>query len=158
MVNFYKKLDKDHKGLFILAVIDIVIFILLLPLGFLHEDSGFKWLSVSMGWLLGSVAQLIAYGSIIFFSSIILNPNIKSNALKAVAPLTFFLRFALYIIVLAVSAICTFKKDIFGGFDLFNFWSCAVPLVFLSFYTMGAKLIELKNVGAAPVEDKKEEK
>ena len=70
MVNFYKKLDKDHKGLFILAVIDIIVFLLLLPLAFLHEDNGFKWLSVSMGWLLGSIAQLIAYGSIIFFSSI----------------------------------------------------------------------------------------
>lgn len=156
MVNFYKKLDKDHKGLFNLAVIDLVIFVLLLPLSLLTEDGGFKWATVSFGWLLGSLAQIIAYASIIFFSGIILNPNIKSNALKAVAPLTFFLRFALYIIVLAVSAICTFKNELFGGFDLFNFWACVVPLVFLSFYTMGAKLIELKNTGAAPNEVKED--
>lgn len=147
MINFYKKLDRDHKGLFILAVIDIVIFLVLLPLGFIKTSNGFNWWSLSIGWLIGSIAQLIGYGSIIFFSAIIMNPNIKSNALKAVAPLTFFIRFGLYAGVLVISGISTFKSEWFGGLDIFNFVSCLIPLVFLSFYAMGAKIFELKAMG-----------
>lgn len=122
MKIWYAKLSHEQKEFVWLAVIAIIGLIATTPLFFIDVPANYSYF---FGWLLGSVAELIGFASIVFFGNAMVkasqNPESKAGPLAA---LTGILRLAFYAGVLVISAICTFRKEWFGGFDAFNFWTC----------------------------------
>ncbi len=50
------------------------------------------------------------------------------------------MRFLLYAAVLVLSALCTFRPDLLGGFDAFNFYAAFIALLPMPFVTMFSNL------------------
>ena len=126
MVEKYLKLNENQKTIFWLALIGAVVFVGLCPLFFFYENKGFSY---PMGWLLGTGAEILSFWTIIKMSESVIptDPSVDPKPLRII----FFvaLRFIIYIIVLVVAAICTFKSEWFGGFNLFNFWTVFAGLL-----------------------------
>lgn len=124
MLNFYMKLNRDKKVFFWLAVLAVVVYLALMPLYFFGLDKGYQYPN---GWLLGSVIELISYVTLIKFTNSITMDTEKKNV-----PLILFsslIRPLLYVAVLFVSGVCTFKSEWFGGFDMFSFWTSFAALL-----------------------------
>lgn len=142
MLNWYKGLSSNKKCLFLLGMLDIFVFICLVPFAFFTTDSGY-WLGTLMfGWLLGSVAQIVAFSSMILTSKAFTNPNTPGALLGAGG---FFIRYFLYAVVLVIAGICTFRSEWFGGFNAFNFFTCFSSLVVLSFFVAIFKFLEIRK-------------
>ena len=62
MVEKYLKLNEHQRTLFWLIVIGVVIFIGLCPFFFFYEDKGYSY---PMGWLLGTLAEILSFFTII---------------------------------------------------------------------------------------------
>lgn len=123
MVNFYLKLNRDKKVFFWLAILAIVVYLALMPLYFFGVDKGYQYPN---GWLLGSLVELLSYISLIKMSNALTTSEKKNVGLVV---LSSFLRPLLYVLVLGVSGVCTFKSEWFGGFDMFSFWTSFVSLL-----------------------------
>lgn len=114
-----KKLDKSMIQLLILVIVALVVALGLIPFIF------FSHLDVVLGWLLGSLIEIICFLTILKSSSSMAKVAKGGNAAVAgLSILWYFLRILLYAAGLVIGALCTFKSaEWFGGFDYFNFWA-----------------------------------
>lgn len=124
MMNFYSKLQRETKIFFWLAILALVVYLALMPLYFFGLDKGYQYPN---GWLLGSIVSLFAYFTLIKMSNALTMENSKRSTPLVV--LSSFLRPLLYVLVLGVSGVCTFKPEWFGGFDMFSFWTSFAALL-----------------------------
>ncbi len=118
LADKYLSLSKTKKELFWTVLVDLAVFIILVPFFTIG------WLKLSLGWLIGSLASIASNlltnlsAKAIFSQS---DPDKKSGALNGVV--FYMARIFIWAIVLAISGICTFKAEWFNGFDLFYFWT-----------------------------------
>lgn len=129
MAKWYVKLDRDHKTLFWIGMFAFAVLVGLTPLFLLH---GFNGVSYPLGWLLGSVAGLLAVLSVFRLPKSVFSYGDSS---KNVVLLWLF-RIILYVFVLAISALCTFKSAWLGGYSAFNFYTAFLGL-FAPFCILG---------------------
>ena len=130
MVEKYLKLNENQKTIFWLAIIGAVVFIGLCPLFFFYEIKGYSY---PIGWVLGTLAEILSFWTIIKMSEAAI-PQEKGADPKALNIVFYIaLRFILYIVVLTVAAICTFTTW-FGAFSLFNFWTTFAGLLPVQIY------------------------
>jgi hypothetical protein len=122
MIKWYNRLKPEQKDLFIIALVAVVVWLCLLPLYLIKEGA---W---SNGWALGSAVALIGYFTLVKTLS---KFGAESQKTSSVAFTILFagLRYILYAAALAVSAVCTFRPDWFGGFAGFNFFATALALI-----------------------------
>ena len=133
------------KTLFWLIVIYSFVFLATIPLYFFRSESGFKWGSINLGWLVGALVSILAYWMIARFSeSVVAAPGEKKGHVSMTL-VGYGIRFLLYIAVLVVSAICTFKPEWFGGFDMISFWGAMPALVIMPFVTLITHLLALRR-------------
>ena len=125
MVEKYLKLNEHQRTLFWLIVIGVVGFIGLCPFFFFYQDKGYSY---PMGWLLGTLAEILSFFTIIKMSEALLPTEEEPNPRPTKIILYVALRFLIYIAVLVIAAICTWTNW-FGGFDMFNFWMTFVGLL-----------------------------
>lgn len=125
MTTWYLYLKERDRTLFILGIFSLFIFLCLVPLFFFYEIQGYSY---PLGWLLGSIFSLIAYYSIDYQSKALGN-----NGKMSLVLLLNGLRTLGYLLILLLGAICTFKKELFGGFDAFSFYTCAASLITMPF-------------------------
>lgn len=137
MVEKYLKLNDNQKTIFWLAIIGAVVFVGLCPLFFFYEIKGFTY---PMGWLLGTLAEILSFWTIVKMSEAVIpeDANTDPKAFKIIFYIA--LRFIIYIAVLTIAAICTFKPDWFGGFNMFNFWTTFVGLLPIQIYLFVSRL------------------
>lgn len=160
MAKWYLKLDANQKALFILGMIGFLGFVLLLPFFFFHLENNYPLGALPLGWLLGSLAEVLSAFLLFHFTGSILDPKNDSTKTIIQSIGAYALRFALYVIVLLFSAICTFVPAWFGGFNAFNFFSCAaalLPMLFVILFTQyqSAKTEDLPVSKKPAEEDKK---
>jgi len=125
MVDKYLKLKEQEKILVWLLIFGVIGFVGLCPVFFFYQAKGYSY---PLGWLLGTIAEIIGWWSIMKMGDALLpesgDPKDRRNPILFVV-----LRFAIYFAVLVIAAICTFKSEWFGGFDAFNFWTTFVALL-----------------------------
>ena len=126
MVEKYLKLNENQKTIFWLAAIGAVVFIGLCPLFFFYEIKGYSY---PVGWVLGTLAEILSFWTIIKMSEALLPTEDNPNPSAARVIIFVALRFLIYIAVLVIAAICTWVPSWFGGFDMFNFWTTFAGLL-----------------------------
>jgi hypothetical protein len=124
MKRFYLGLNRDQKGMFWLVTISVVVFLALLPLYFFGLDKGYQYPN---GWWFGSLIELLAYFTLISFTNRLTEQ--KSGNHTGLMILNALVRPLCYLVVLVISAICTFRPAWFGGFDMFGFWTAFAALL-----------------------------
>jgi hypothetical protein len=129
MAKWFVTLSEEKKTYFILVAIAILGFAFLSPLFFFRLGS---W---PLGWLFGSVIEIICYFTIVRFSDTIFAEKSKTSAVVVAVALN-CLRIFLYLAGLFLGAICTFRSEWFGGWNAINFWA-----VFLSYMPLQVVLI-----------------
>lgn len=118
MMDKYLKFNEQQKIMFWLIVIGIIGFVGLCPIFFFYEAKGYSY---PLGWLLGTIAEIIGWWSIMKMGDALLPESGDAKDSRNVL-LYVVIRFAAYIAALVVAAICTFRAEWFNGFDGFNFW------------------------------------
>lgn len=152
LVKRFLASSPEGKSLVILAFLTIVPFFAMLPLFFFHADDGYPLGAYPLGWLLGSLAGLLAYWSMTFGARTLLRKgDIPAGSLALTIAFN-FLRIFLYAAVLVVAAICTFRSDWFGGFNAFNFWTAFGGLVQLTVVSILTHFVELRLVSDKPAD------
>ncbi len=154
----WKELDAGGKTFRILLAIAVFGFLLLTPLFLLHDENG-SYGVYPLGWLLGSLAEILGFLS--------MRAMVSSLGKDGKGVLSVYLgaslRFVLFAAVLLVSAICTFRPDWFGGFDAFSFYTCFVAILPFPIVTWlmhylegkGGRIFRKAQKGASP--EKKDE-
>lgn len=157
MAKWYLKLNANQKALFILAMIGLIGFALMLPLFFFHLENNYPLGALPLGWLLGSAAELFSAYLLFHFAGTILDSKNDSGKTIVQSIGAYGLRFALYAVVLLLSAVCTFAPGWFGGFNAFNFFSCAMALLPMLFVILLTQYQSVKAEGAAAVKSPADE-
>lgn len=140
MMNFYMKLDTDKKVFFWLSILAGVIYLALMPFYFFGLDKGYQYPN---GWLLGSCVELFAYFTLLKITNYLTKD--PSNKNPGLVILSSFLRPVLYILVLALGGVCTFKPEWLGGFDAFSFWTIVASIVPMSAVVLLVHFLTNKN-------------
>ncbi len=125
MLNFYMKLNRDMKVFFWLVVLAAVVYLALMPLYFFGIDKGYSYPN---GWLLGSLVSLLAYFTLLKMTDALTKRDGENKNMPIIV-LSSFVRPLLYVIVLGLSGVCTFKSEWIGGFDMFSFWTTFASLL-----------------------------
>lgn len=125
MVNWYLKLDEKKRNLFWLSLVYLALFVCLCPLFLIY---GIKGYSYPLGLLLGGLVSIFAYFSIAYQGEFLSKAEGKGTLFVL---LFMFLRIALYAAVGVLSALCTFKSELLGGFDAFSFYTAAAAMVLM---------------------------
>lgn len=125
LASWYLNLKERDRTLFILGMFSLFIFLCLVPLFFFYEIQGYSY---PLGWILGSIFSLLAYYSIDYQSKALGNNGKMSLVLLLNGARTLG-----YLLILLLGAICTFKKEWFGGFDAFSFYTSAASLIPMPF-------------------------
>lgn len=150
MLNFYMKLNRDRKVFFWLAILAIVVYLALMPLYFFGLDKGYQYPN---GWFLGSIVELVCYVTLIKMSDVLTKDTSQKNVALVVA--SSFLRPLLYVVVLGISGICTFKNEWLGGFDMFSFWTSFAALLPMPAVILITHLVDaIKGKKTKEVEEK----
>ncbi|HBE98641.1 MAG TPA: hypothetical protein DDW18_01130 [Firmicutes bacterium] len=150
MVNFYIKLNRDQKAFFWLAVLAVVVYLALMPLYFFGLEKGYQYPN---GWLFGSAVELFSYFTLIKTTRAVTKD--PANRRLSLIVLTSLLRPLLYVVVLALSAICTFKSEWFGGFDMFSFWTSFAGLLPMPVVVLLTHFISIRTPMPIKKEDEK---
>jgi predicted ABC-type exoprotein transport system permease subunit len=155
MVTWFAKLSAEKKNLFILCAVSLLVFLILLPLFLIDQES---W---AFGWLLGSAIGAFSYYTIVLLAKSVVTTDRRSGGVW-VGIAFFALRFLLYSAALVVSAICTFKPEWFGGFGAdgtgFNFWATAIGFLPMPLLVAISHLIESRKQGKPKKEGAEPEK
>lgn len=139
MIKWFSKLNDEKKDIFILVSLGLIVFVCLCPLFLIDKGA---W---PLGWLLGSVIEVICYITILQLSAALTSSEVKtSNTVKSFVGSIG--RFFLYAVGLVISAICTFKSEWFGGFAGFNFFAVALSYLPLPIVVMVNHLISNKRL------------
>ncbi len=139
MGKWLSSLSSEKKDFFFLSVIELFVFLCLIPLAFIGAGS---W---TLGWLVGALVTLLNYFLLIRFSSSILDPNNgDKTSVTFLALAASFLRYALFGGLLIIAAISTYKSEWLGGFSAFNVFAVALsylplPVLLLSSHFLRAK-------------------
>lgn len=128
LVKRWLKWDENQKSLAILVLIAIVGFCVQIPLFLIHDNDGFSYGAYPLGWLLGSLIEIIAFISMDLMVKALGRVSDKTSGTFLILG-SFVVRFLLYIVGLIISAICTFVPEIWGGFSGFNFFTCFAALL-----------------------------
>ncbi len=146
MRDWFNKLPIEKKNFFILAFIELFVFLCLLPLMFFNAGS---W---PLGWLIGGMATLLNYVLLVRFSKVILDPNSPAKGSTTLIGLvSSFIRYLIFAALIIFSAICTFKSEWLGGFSAFNVFAVALSyfplpaLILVSHFIAAKKEIESKE-------------
>lgn len=150
MVNFYVKLNRDKKAFFWLVVLAVVVYLALMPLYFFGLEKGYQYPN---GWLFGSLIELFAYFTLIKTTNAVTKDPV--NKKLSLIVLMSLLRPLLYVVVLAISGICTFKSEWFGGFDMFSFWTSFAALLPMPVVVLVTHFISARTPMPIHKEDKK---
>lgn len=146
MVEWFNKLSREKKDFFILAFIELFVFLCLLPLMFFDAGS---W---PLGWLVGGVATLLNYYLLVRFSAAIFDSNNGTkNSATILGLCSSFLRYFIFAALIVLSAICTFKSEWLGGFSAFNVFAVALsyfplPILILTSHFLSAKKEEKMSI------------
>ena len=135
MLEKFSRLSSEKKTLVILLALSLGVFLCLSPLFFL------SLYQYPLGWLLGSLIACVCYYSIFKGNQYLLSLDGKKGAAAAAIGL-YFLRFALMAVGLILAAVCTFKKEWFGGFDAFNLWTVFAGYLLLFVFVPAKAAIE----------------
>lgn len=149
MVNFYLKLNRDEKVFFWLAILALVVYLALMPLYFFGLDKGYQYPN---GWLLGSIVELLSYITLIKMSNSLASSQNKNTALVVASS---FIRPFLYVVVLGISGICTFKSEWLGGFDMFSFWTAFASLLPMPIVILITHFVDASKAKKQTSEEKK---
>lgn len=149
MVKWFAKLSSEKKDLFIIVAVGLIVFVCLCPLFIIFQGA---W---PLGWLLGSVIDVVAYITIVKFTTGLLSNDPSKKAGVAISTLASGGRYVLYAAGLIVAAICTFKPEWFGGFAGFNFYACALAYLPMPIVVLVSNLMRNKKQVAEA--DKKNE-
>src|SRR5574344_1960454 len=151
MGKWFAKLTLNQKCLFVMGMVALIVFVFLCPLFFIHRESNYPMGAYPLGWLLGSVVELLAFVSMMYMSDgLFAQKDMGHPVASALAIGSASLRFFLYAGALLVSAICTFKSEWFGGFNAFNFYTTAAGLLPMLFVILLVTFIDLKHESSAP--------
>lgn len=151
MGKWFAKLTLNQRCLFIMGALALVVFLFLCPLFFVHQENNYPMGAYPLGWLLGSVAEILAFVTLMYMSDgLFAQKDMGHPVTSALAIGSASLRFVLYAAVLLVSAICTFKSEWFGGFNAFNFFTTAAGLLPMLFVVLIATFYDLKHESSAP--------
>ncbi len=140
MGKWLSSLSDENKDFFILAVIELFVFLCLLPLIFVGAGS---W---ALGWLAGGSLTLLNYFLLMRFSSSILDPDSgdkKSVTFFALA--ASFLRYALFGGLLIVAAISTYKSEWLNGFSALNVFAVALSYLPMPILLMCSHFLRAKK-------------
>lgn len=124
----FKDLPIEKKSGIIVILIELIVFLCLCPLACINR------IDLALGWLLGGIIAILCYGTLIVSLNKVIEINSTKPTTTALSVMSFGLRFILYAVGLAISGICTFQPQWFGGFNLFNFWTTFVaylPIYFV---------------------------
>jgi hypothetical protein len=159
-VKKFLEMDAVHRALWIMIAVAVVVFVCLCPLFLLKSEDNYPYVAYPFGWLLGSVIEILAYLTIIKMSKSLLTKKADHPVTMGLALLSGSLRMFLWASGLLVSAICTFKSEWFGGFNAFNFYTCAIaylPMLFIVLLTQFSANRKKASVSKDSDTDKKEE-
>lgn len=129
LVDWYINRSEEGRVYFWMAALSLFVFLCLCPLFFFYDIQGYSY---PLGWLLGSLFSFFSYWSITYQGKNLQNRETKKGSL----PFTLLfmgLRFLGYAAILALTGICTFKKEWLAGFDAINFYTAAASLVPMPF-------------------------
>jgi predicted ABC-type exoprotein transport system permease subunit len=156
MAKWYLKLNAEEKAFFLMAALALIVFVCLCPLFFFYDVKGYSY---PLGWLLGSVIELLAYWTILKMSEALFKKEDAGHSTATgLALASNSLRFILYAVGLFLSAICTFKSEWFGGFDAFNFFACAAAYMPMLVIVMATQWRQARNSEAHPTTSVNDEK
>lgn len=148
MLAWYMKQEERGKTIFWLLTVFVFVFLCLCPLFFFYDIKGYSY---PVGWVLGSLVAIFAYISFDYQSKA-LSPS--SNAKSPLIAILFMgLRFVGYAASLVISAICTFKNDLFAGFSAFNFFTTMAALVAMPFLLLLIRLCSKGKKDKAPAKE-----
>ncbi len=140
MGEWFTSLSREKKDFFLLAIVELFVFLCLVPLMFVGAGS---W---TLGWLVGSLVTLFNYFLLVHFSASILNPD---NANKSSATLLGIaasgLRYLLFGGLLILAGICTYKSEWIGGFSAFNVFAVALSYLPLPILLVITRLFSAKK-------------
>lgn len=139
LIQRFILLPSEKKDFILLCLFYAVIFVLLTPLFFLRHS---EW---PLGWLLGSAVSVFSYWSISKIPSLLLGK--ESGGLTALSVFFMSGRLFLYAASLVLSAICTFKPEWFGGWNLLSFWAVIIAIIPMPFLVI---LSSLHEAGRTP--------
>lgn len=148
LVIWYSRQKEEGRNLFWLGVISLFVFLCLTPLFFFYDIQGYSY---PIGWLLASLFNLFAYLSFLFQGKT-LSPEGGKSSLPIALSLM-FLRFIGYAALLVVSAICTFKNELFGGFAAFNFFTVIAALIAMPFILLILNFVTKKDRKATAMKE-----
>lgn len=151
LIKRFVLLPPAKKDFVLLCLFYAVIFVLLSPLFFLRHS---EW---PLGWLLGGAVSIFAYWSISKIPSLLLSKDSQGLTISSMALMGG--RLFLYAASLVSSAICTFRPEWFGGWNLLSFWAVVIAIIPMPFVVILSSLHENKKDPAVttltPVEEKK---
>lgn len=134
MKKWYSSLNIEKKEIFWLVVVALLGLVATTPLFFIDIPHNYSYF---FGWLLGSIAEVFGFLTIVFMGNSMEESAKAGNSKSGIlAAFTGIFRFLFYAAVLVVAAICTYRSHWFNGFDAFNFWTCfgaLVPMQFVLF-------------------------
>ncbi len=140
MGEWFSSLSREKKDFFLLAIVELFVFLCLIPLMFVGAGS---W---TIGWFVGSLVTLLNYYLLVRFSASILNPD-NANKMSA----TFIgiaasgLRFLLFAGLLILAGICTYRSQWLGGFSAFNVFAVALSYLPLPIVLVITRLFPAKK-------------
>ena len=140
MGEWFSSLSREKKDFFLLAIVELFVFLCLIPLMFVGAGS---W---TIGWFVGSLITLLNYYLLVRFSASILNPD-NANKMSA----TFIgiaasgLRFLLFAGLLILAGICTYRSQWLGGFSAFNVFAVALSYLPLPIVLVITRLFPAKK-------------
>ncbi|MCR5078889.1 MAG: hypothetical protein K6B65_03085 [Bacilli bacterium] len=140
----YIGLSDEGKTLFWLILVDLVVFLGMVPFFFL------SFIGLPLGWLLGSAIEIVCFLTMIKGSGFILdiaNEKNGRNRGRAWALVFAFLRFVLMVGGLVLSAVFTFKME--GNY--LNFFACAAGYLPLMIVAIVFNLLHKRKKDEKPV-------
>ena len=151
MGKWFAKLTLNQKCLFFMGVLALVVFAFLCPLFGFHSEDNYPMGAYALGWLLGSVVEILAFVSLMYMSDgLFAKKDLGHPVASALAIGSASIRFVLYAAALLGSAICTFKSEWFGGFNAFNFYTTAAGLLPMLFVVLFTTFFQIRHEGTAP--------
>ena len=151
MAKWFAKMSTNKKALFIMVALAVIVFLFLTPLFFFHSETNYPLGAYPLGWLLGSLAEIAAYYSLMYMSdSLFAQKDPNRPVTSALAIGSAGIRILIYAIVLVVSGICTFKSAWFGGFNAFNFYTTAAGLLPMLAVIFLTQFFAIKKENSAP--------
>lgn len=123
MAKWYCKLNETQENIFWLGLVTIIVFALLSPLFFFSQGG------VPLGWLFGSLIEIVCYILLVKGSDLVVNANGKTASILISLALG-FARLLLYGAGFALGALCSF----YWHCKIISFWgvfASYIPLLFV---------------------------